>query len=91
MDKYVGTEYVKGLAGKYGKSEKQIFLRFLVQKNIIVIAKATSEEHMRSNIEIFDFSLTEEEMWFLQCMPETAWMGEHPDFAIPAKHSNPDQ
>ena len=91
MDKYVGTEYVKGLAGKYGKSEKQIFLRFLVQKNIIVIAKATSEEHMRSNIGIFDFSLTEEEMWFLQCMPETAWMGEHPDFAIPAKHSNPDQ
>ena len=59
--------------------------------NIIAIAKATSEEHMRSNIEIFDFSLTEEEMWFLQCMPETAWMGEHPDFAIPAKHSNPDQ
>ena len=91
MNKYVGAEYVKGLAGKYGKSEKQIFLRFLVQKNIIVIAKATSEEHMRSNIGIFDFSLTEEEMWFLQCMPETAWMGEHPDFAIPAKHSNPDQ
>lgn len=91
MDKYVGTEYVKELAEKYGKSEKQIFLRFLVQGNIIAIAKATSEEHMRSNIEIFDFSLTEEEMWFLQCMPETAWMGEHPDFAIPAKHSNPDQ
>ena len=60
MDKYVGTEYVKELAEKYGKSEKQIFLRFLVQGNIIAIAKATSEEHMRSNIEIFDFSLTEE-------------------------------
>lgn len=91
MDKYVGSDYVKELAGKYGKSEKQIFLRFLVQRNIMAIAKATSEEHMRSNMDIFDFNLTEDEMWFLQCMPETTWMGEHPDFAIPAKRSNPDQ
>ncbi len=79
------------LAEKYGKSTAQISLRFLTQKGIIPIPKASSEIHMKSNMEIFDFSLSKEELSMISCMPQTTWLGEHPDFHIPTKKMNPDQ
>ena len=78
------------IAEKYGKTPQQVSLRFLLQKGILPIPKALSETHVRANLEVFDFSLTEEELWTLSCMPQTAWLGEHPDFAIPKKKSNPE-
>lgn len=86
-DRYLLTP----LAEKYKKSPAQISLRFLTQKGIIPIPKASSEAHMRGNQDIFDFSLTDEEMWMISCMPQTTWQGEHPDFSIPAKEMNPGQ
>lgn len=47
---------------KYNKSGAQVILRWLIQKKIAVIPKASSEKHLRENIAIFDFTLTEEEM-----------------------------
>lgn len=35
--------------------------------------------HMKENMDIFDFSLTEEEISYLSCIPEAGWSGEHPD------------
>ena len=78
------------IAEKYGKTPQQVSLRFLLQKGILPIPKALTEAHIRANLEVFDFSLTEEEMWTLSCMPQTAWLGEHPDFSIPKKKSNPE-
>lgn len=82
---------LQALAAKYQKSIPQISLRFLHQKGIIPIPKAASEKHMLNNMDIFSFSLTEEEVWMLSCMPQTTWDGEHPDFAIPKVASNPNQ
>lgn len=79
------------LAEKYGKSPAQISLRFLTQKGIVPIPKASSAAHMENNRDIFDFTLTEEELWMISCMPQTTWQGEHPDFHIPAKEMDPDQ
>ena len=50
------------LAEKYNKSNVQIILRWHVQSGHIVIPGATKEEHIKANIDIFDFSLTDEEM-----------------------------
>lgn len=47
---------------KHNKSIAQIALRFLIQRNIIVIPKSTHKERMIENIDIFDFNLPEEEM-----------------------------
>ena len=85
----IGNEILVKLAAKYGKSVQQINLRFLLQKDILVIPKATSETHIKANLEIFDFTLTDDEVSMLSCMPQTAWLGEHPDFFIPKKRSNP--
>jgi Aldo/keto reductases, related to diketogulonate reductase len=50
------------LAAKYGKTNTQIILRWHIQCGTIVFPKTTSAQHMRENIDIFDFSLTSEEM-----------------------------
>ena len=50
------------LAEKYGKSNVQIILRWHIQSDNIVIPGATNPEHIKANIDIFDFELTSEEM-----------------------------
>ena len=40
----------------------QILLRFLTQKDIIVIPRSTNPEHIRENFDLFDFELTADEM-----------------------------
>ena len=47
---------------KYGKSAAQVGLRFLVQNGIVAIPKSTKIERMRQNIDVFDFSLSSEDM-----------------------------
>lgn len=50
------------LAQKYGKSNAQIILRWHTQLNHIVIPGSKNPEHIRENFDIFDFTLTDEEM-----------------------------
>ena len=50
------------LANKYGKSKAQIILRWHIEKGNIAIPGARSEAHIKDNIDIFDFELTDEEM-----------------------------
>ena len=86
----IGNSILVRLAAKYGKSVQQINLRFLLQKGILPIPKASSAEHMKANMDVFDFELSDDDMSMLTCMPQTAWLGEHPDFVIPDRKSNPD-
>ena len=50
------------LAKKYNKSNVQIVLRWHIQEGNIVIPKSENPQHIRDNIDIFDFELTDEEM-----------------------------
>lgn len=50
------------LAEKYGKTNVQVILRWHIQKGNIVFPKTTNPQHMKDNIDIFDFALTNDEM-----------------------------
>ena len=50
------------IAEKYGKNAGQVILRFENQEGIIVFPKSTKKERIKSNMEIFDFKLTDGEM-----------------------------
>ena len=80
---------IQYLARKYTRSPQQIALRFLLQKGVLPIPKATGKDHIQANLAVFDFCLTEEEVSLLTYMPQTTWLGEHPDFVIPTARSNP--
>lgn len=47
---------------KYGKSAAQVVLRWNVQRGVSVIPKSVHVERMEQNIDIWDFTLTDEEM-----------------------------
>ena len=51
-----------GIGAKYGKTTAQVALRFLVQSGIIVIPKSVRIERMKENLDILDFTLSNEEM-----------------------------
>lgn len=46
---------------KYGKSVAQVITRWLIERNIVVLAKSTKPERMAENLNVFDFSLTAED------------------------------
>ncbi|MGN1098618.1 MAG: aldo/keto reductase [Clostridia bacterium] len=50
------------IGARYGKTVAQVILRWHIQRNIVVIPKSTHIERMKENIDVFDFSLSDEEM-----------------------------
>lgn len=56
------NELLAKIGGKYGKSVAQVALRWLLQRDVIIIPKSTHVERMQQNIDIFDFELTDEDM-----------------------------
>ncbi|MFC9978371.1 aldo/keto reductase [Gordonia sp. NPDC127522] len=50
------------IASAHGKTVAQVMLRWLTQRNVALVVKSTHESRLRENIDIFDFSLTDEDM-----------------------------
>lgn len=53
---------MEAIGKKYGKSVAQVALRWLIQRGVIVIPKSVHVERMRQNLDIFDFTLSNEDM-----------------------------
>ena len=61
---------IKNLSKKYGKTLAQIFLRWSIQHEAVVIPKSKSKERIIENSQIFDFELTEDDMHILNAKHE---------------------
>jgi 2,5-diketo-D-gluconate reductase B len=58
-----GDATLREIGGAHGKTATQVTLRWLVQQEkVSAIPKATGEEHLAENLDVFDFELSEEEM-----------------------------
>lgn len=55
------NEVLSEIGKKYNKSVAQVIVRWLVEQDIVVLAKSTKLERMSENIDVFDFSLTDED------------------------------
>lgn len=49
------------IGNKYGKSVAQVIIRWLVEQDIIVLAKSVKPERMAQNLNVFDFELTKDD------------------------------
>ena len=59
---FFGNETLIAIGAKYNKSAAQTALRYLIQRGVIVIPKSVRKERMKQNFDVFDFTLTDEEM-----------------------------
>ena len=50
------------IGAKYGKTVAQVILRWHLQRGVVVIPKSTHRERMQENLEVFDFTLSSEDM-----------------------------
>jgi len=58
----VKSELLANIGNKYGKSAAQVALRWLTQRGIVAIPKSTHKERMEQNLNVFDFTLSDEDM-----------------------------
>lgn len=56
------NETLKEVGEQYNKSVAQVALRYLIQRNVVVIPKTVTKERMIQNFDVFDFELTNEDM-----------------------------
>ena len=65
---FFSTNVLKQLAEKYNKTSGQIALKYLIQSGVSVIPKTSKKERLKENINVFDFSLTNEDMTKIQTL-----------------------
>ncbi len=58
----INEDVFTGLAEKYGKSNAQVILRWHIQTGNVVIPGSKNAEHIKANLDVFDFELTADEM-----------------------------
>ncbi|XP_059508249.1 aldo-keto reductase family 1 member D1-like [Stegostoma tigrinum] len=77
---------LNSVAAKYKKTSAQVALRFQLQRNIVIIPKSFNPERIKQNFEIFDFSLTSEEMKMISALNrneryvELLMWKDHPEY-----------
>ena len=56
------NETLVAIGQKYQKSAAQVALRYLIQRDVIVIPKTVHKNRMEQNFDVFDFILTDDDM-----------------------------
>ncbi|CAL9317555.1 aldo/keto reductase [Streptomyces sp. NPDC003090] len=72
-------EAITDIAGRHGKSPAQVVLRWHLQLGNIVIPKSVTPERIRQNLDVFDFTLTDDEMTAIAGLDRDLRTGPHPD------------
>ncbi|MDN3439205.1 aldo/keto reductase [Planococcus sp. APC 3900] len=67
------------IAATHGKSIAQIVIRWHLQSDLIVIPKSVTPSRIKENAQVFDFSLTQEEMKMIDGLNQDWRSGTHPD------------
>ena len=62
---------VRKVARRVGRTPAQVLLRWCVQRDLVVIPKSTHEERIRENAQIFDFTLSPQDMAELDALDRT--------------------
>jgi diketogulonate reductase-like aldo/keto reductase len=74
----LGDPRVVEVARKYGKSPAQVLIRWCLEHDLVVIPKSVHEERIRENANVFDFSLSPEDLRRLDGLNEDLYTGWDP-------------
>jgi len=62
VGKLLQDKVINEVAARYNMTAAQVCLRWSLQKGVVVIPKASSEAHLKENLDIFSWSLSEQDM-----------------------------
>lgn len=65
---FFSNPVLESIGYKYGKTVAQVALRWLVQRGVIIIPKSVHVERMEQNLNILDFTLSDEDMAAIACL-----------------------
>jgi diketogulonate reductase-like aldo/keto reductase len=69
--RHLSDERVRRIAERVGHTPAQVLLRWCVQRELVVIPKSTHRERIEENAQIFDFTLSDEDIAALDALDET--------------------
>ncbi|MFC9757271.1 aldo/keto reductase [Streptomyces sp. NPDC056921] len=72
-------EAITTTAARHGKSPAQVVLRWHLQLGNVVIPKSVTPARIRENLDVFDFTLTDDEMATIATLDRDLRTGPHPD------------
>ena len=73
------NEFLSEIAKKYNRTIAQICLRWIIQQDIVALPKSVTRERIKSNFEVFDFELSQEDMDKITNMKPTGYTGSDPN------------
>lgn len=62
------SDILNGIAKEYDKSVPQVIVRWVIQQGLVAIVKSGTPDHIKENIDVFDFELTEKQMSMIDSM-----------------------
>jgi diketogulonate reductase-like aldo/keto reductase len=69
--RHLSDERVRQIAERAGRTPAQVLLRWCVQRDLVAIMKSTHRDRLEENAQIFDFTLSNEDMAALEALDET--------------------
>lgn len=73
--KLIKKEQLKEIASKYNKDVAQICIKWCIQNGTLPIPKTSDTDRMKSNLNVFDFTISKEDMEYLNNLPYMAGSG----------------
>jgi diketogulonate reductase-like aldo/keto reductase len=69
--RHLSSKTVAQIAQRHGRTPAQVLLRWCIERDIPVIPKSTHREHIAENAQIFDFTLTDQDIAELDALDRT--------------------
>jgi diketogulonate reductase-like aldo/keto reductase len=69
--KIPGDEALARIGKAHGKSAAQVSLRYLIERGMVPIPRSANREHLKENLDVFDFKLSAAEMAELKALNAT--------------------
>ena len=69
--RHLGDPRVAEIAARVGRTPAQVLIRWAIERNLIVLPKSTHRERIEENAQVFDFTLSEEDVAALDALDHT--------------------